>query len=55
MTKIYLVYDRKFGWVSKATTNYAKAVEEVNRLNETERTARYVICPYEDFANERNK
>lgn len=51
MTKIYLIYDRKFGCVSKATTNYAKAVEEVNRLNENERTERYTICPYKDFAD----
>lgn len=50
MTKIYLIYDRKFGCVSKATTNYAKAVDEVNRLNEKERITRYTICPYKDFA-----
>ncbi len=48
--KIYLIYDRKFGCVSGATTNHDKALEEVKRLNENEHTTRYTISTYKDFA-----
>lgn len=49
MKHIYLIYDRKLEIVSKATADYRKALEEVERLNSIE-PKRYTICVYEDFA-----
>lgn len=49
--KIYLIWDRKFCCVWKATTNRSRADEEVKRLNATEHLDRYRIKVMEDFAN----
>lgn len=49
--KIYLIWDRKFCCVCKATTNRPRADKEVERLNATENLDRYRIKVMEDFVN----
>lgn len=54
MNKIHLIYDRKFGCVYGATTDYAKAVAKMAHLNEPEHTKRYVINTLTDFVDRKD-
>ena len=49
--QIYLIWDRKWSCVTKATTNRTKADEEVARLNAEEPLDRYRVMPIDDFAS----
>lgn len=49
--EIYLLWDRKLAIVCGATTNYEKAMQRKNELNDAERTTRYTVCTHKDFAD----
>lgn len=50
--RIYLIYDRRFDYVVCATISKSAALEEIERRNGKERTVRFVLNTYEDFAED---
>lgn len=55
MSEIYIIWDRHFGIVWGATTNYGKAMRKRKELNDAEgysryEDGRYIIGTFRDFA-----